>query len=87
MEKIIWAYRVINEVLHRVREERHFIHRVKRRKANWLGHILHRNCLLKHVIEGKIEERVTERRGRKRKQQLDDVEGDREDTGNKKRTH
>ena len=24
-----------------------------RRKANWIGHILHRNCFLKHVIEGK----------------------------------
>jgi len=33
------------------------------------------NCLLKQVIEGKIEERieVTERRGRKRKQLLDDL--------------
>jgi hypothetical protein len=26
-------------------------------KANWIGHILHRNCLLKHVIEGEIERR------------------------------
>jgi hypothetical protein len=23
--------------------------------ANWIGHILHRNCLIKHVIEGKKE--------------------------------
>jgi hypothetical protein len=32
-------------------------------------------CLLKHVIEGKIEGKieVTERRGRRRKQLLDDV--------------
>ena len=28
---------------------------VHRRKANWVGHILHRNCLLKQVIEGKTE--------------------------------
>ena len=27
----------------------------KRRKANWIGHILHRNCLLKQFIEGKID--------------------------------
>jgi len=27
----------------------------KRRKTNWTGHILHRNCLLKHVIERKME--------------------------------
>jgi hypothetical protein len=34
---------------------------------------LHRECLLKHVIEGKIEEReVTGRRGRRRKQLLND---------------
>jgi hypothetical protein len=31
------------------------ISRIKRRKANWIGHILRRNCLLKHVIEGKLE--------------------------------
>jgi hypothetical protein len=34
---------------------------------------LHRDCLLKHVIEGKIEEReVTGRRGRRRKKLLND---------------
>jgi hypothetical protein len=27
----------------------------KRRKFNWICHILPRNCLLKHVTEGKIE--------------------------------
>ena len=37
-----------------------------RRKANWIGNILHRNFLLKHVTRGRIEVRikVTERRGR-----------------------
>jgi len=40
-------------------------------KANWIGHILRRNCLLKHVIAGKTEER--RRRGRRLKQLLDDV--------------
>jgi hypothetical protein len=28
---------------------------IQKKKANWIGHILHRNCLLKHVTEGKIE--------------------------------
>jgi hypothetical protein len=28
-----------------------------RRKANCIGHILHWNCLLKHVIEEKIGEK------------------------------
>jgi hypothetical protein len=56
MEKISWTVRVRNEeVLHRVKEERNIVHTIKRRKANWIGHILRRNCLLKHVIEGKLE--------------------------------
>jgi hypothetical protein len=44
-------------------------------KAGWIGHILHRECLLKHVIQGKIarEIEVTGRRGRGRKQLLDDL--------------
>ena len=43
--------------------------------ANWIGHILRRNCLLKQVIEGKIkgEMDVTRRRGRRRKKLLDDL--------------
>jgi hypothetical protein len=51
------------------------VHTVKRRKANWIGHILRRNCLLKQVIEGKLEGRIemTETRGRRRKQLLDDL--------------
>ena len=40
MDKIIWTDRVRNmEVLHRVNEERNIIHTIKRRKANWIGHI------------------------------------------------
>jgi hypothetical protein len=57
----------------RVKEERNIVHTIKRRKANWIGHILRRNCLLKHVIEGKIAGRIelSRRRGRRRRQQLD----------------
>jgi hypothetical protein len=48
-------------------------HTVESRKANCIGHILCRNCLLKHVNEGKIEVRilVMGRRNRKCKQLLD----------------
>jgi hypothetical protein len=48
---------------------------IKRRKANWIGHILRRNCLLKHVIEGKLEGiiKIAGRRGVWRKQLLDDL--------------
>jgi hypothetical protein len=46
----------------------------KRREANQIGHILCRHCLLQNVIEGKIEGRIeaTGRRGRVRKQLLDE---------------
>jgi hypothetical protein len=30
------------------------LHAIKRRKANWIGHSLRRNYLLKHIMEGKI---------------------------------
>jgi hypothetical protein len=76
MEKFSWTDRVRNEeVLHRVKEERNILHTVKRRKANWVGHILRRNCLLKRVIEGKIEGmiKVKGRQGKRRKQLLDDL--------------
>ena len=59
MEKISWADCVKNEEeLHTVKEERNILHTIKRRKANWTGHILCRNCLLENVIEGKIEDRT-----------------------------
>jgi hypothetical protein len=43
--------------------------------AKWISHIVCRNFLLKHIIEGKVEGRiyVTGRRVRRRKQLLDDV--------------
>jgi hypothetical protein len=72
MEKISWSDRVNNEaVLHRVKKGRNILHTVRRRKANWIGHILRRNCLLIHIIGGKI--RVKRRRGRGYKQVLDDL--------------
>jgi hypothetical protein len=59
MKKISWTDHVRNEkVLRGVKEERNIIHTVKRRKADWIGHILRRNCLLKHIIERKIKERI-----------------------------
>ena len=76
MEKISWNDHVRNEeVLHRVNEQRNILHEIRKRKANWIGHILRRNCLLKQVTEGKIkgEMEVTRRRGRRRKKLLDDL--------------
>jgi hypothetical protein len=34
---------------------RHILRRIKRRKADWIDHILRRSCLLNHVIEGKLD--------------------------------
>jgi hypothetical protein len=53
----------------------HPLHPIKRRKANWIGHSLLSNCLLKHVIEGKLDGRIemTGRRRRRRKQLLYDL--------------
>jgi hypothetical protein len=45
------------EVVHRDREERNILHTIKRRKANWIGHIWRRNYILKYVFEGKVEEK------------------------------
>ena len=54
MEKISWTYYVRNEeVLHGVKDQRNILHEISKWKANWLGHILRRNCLLQRVIEGK----------------------------------
>jgi hypothetical protein len=60
---------------YRESRERNILHTVKRRKANWIGHSLCGNCLLKHVIEGKIEGSIEVKGGlsRRRKQLLDDL--------------
>jgi hypothetical protein len=73
------------EVLLRVSEQRNILHEIRKRKANWIGHILRRNCLLKEVIEGNIQgqKEVTRRRGRRHKKLLDDL-GDRRGYSNLK---
>jgi hypothetical protein len=76
MEAISWTDCVKNkEILHDVKEDRNNLRTIRRTEANWIGHIFRRNCLLKHVIEGKIEGRreVKRRRGIRRKQILDDL--------------
>jgi hypothetical protein len=75
MEKISWTDHVRNEeVLLRFKEQRNILHEICKRKANWIGQILRRNCLLQQAIEGKIkgEIEVTGRRGRRRRKLLGD---------------
>jgi len=48
MEKIIWTDHVRKEeVLLKVNEQRNILHEISKRKANWTGHVLRRNCLSK----------------------------------------
>jgi hypothetical protein len=58
-----------------VKGERNILHTRRKRKADRIGHSWHRKFLLKHVLEGKREERidVNRRHGRKFKQLLDEL--------------
>jgi hypothetical protein len=58
-------------LLYLFKRTKEVLHSIKRRTANWIGHILHRNCLLQRVTEGKIE--GVGRRGRRIKQLPDDL--------------
>jgi hypothetical protein len=76
MEKISWTDHVRNkEILLRVKKQRNILREVRKRKANWIGHILRRNCLLQRVTEGKIQRgiEVTGRQGRRCGKQLVDL--------------
>jgi hypothetical protein len=51
MEKISCTDEVRSEEgLQRVKEERNILHTIKRRKANWSGHILRRNWLITYNL-------------------------------------
>jgi hypothetical protein len=76
MEKFSWTDHVRNEeVLLRVKEQRNILHEIRKRKANWIGHILCRNCILQRVIESKIQGgiEITGTEGRRRRKPLDDL--------------
>ena len=59
----------------RVKEQWNILHEIRKRKANWIGHILRRNCLLQRVTEGKKQGviEVIGRQGRRRMKLLDDL--------------
>ena len=62
MENISWTDRVRNEeALHGVKENRYILHTIKRQRANWIGHILHKNRLLKHNKGEKKDDRNDEK--------------------------
>jgi hypothetical protein len=77
VEKISWIDHVKNEeVLLTVKEQRNILHEISKRKANWIGHILRRNCLLQQDVEGKIKGgiKVKGRRGRRRRKLQHDLQ-------------
>jgi hypothetical protein len=65
MHQQLWGYKVEDKLYLGVREQkwlnttglqdRNILQTLKRRNANWIGHILRRNSLLKHVTEGQLE--------------------------------
>ena len=69
MEKISWADRVKIVVVRRIKEEMNILHKIKRRKANGIGHILCGKCLKKYIVDGKREGKMEGegRRGRRLK--------------------
>ena len=57
MEKTKWSKKVANEqVIEYIGEKRTLLNNILRRKGNWIGHILKRNCLLHDAIEGHMTE-------------------------------
>jgi hypothetical protein len=76
MEKISRTDHVRNEdVFLIVKEQRNILDEICKWKANWLGHILRRTCLLQRVTEGKTQGgiEVTARQGRRCRKLLDDL--------------
>ena len=59
------------QVLEHIGEKRTLMNNILCRIANWIGHILRRNCLLHDAIEGQITE--VKGVGRRRTQLLDDL--------------
>ena len=52
IEKIKWPEKVTNQaIVECIGEKRTLLNNIVRRKANWVGHILRRNCLLHDAIE------------------------------------
>ena len=50
MGKIKWSETVTNKVLGRIGEKRTLLNNILLRRANWINHILRRNCLLHYAI-------------------------------------
>jgi hypothetical protein len=72
---MVYVWYMRNEIKEDILDWKNIPHKIKRRKTDWIGHVLRMTCLLKHVIEGKIK--GTGRRRRRRKHIKDDLKGTR----------
>jgi hypothetical protein len=57
MENISWTDGVRNEEMLQKGKERNILQVIKR-KVKWIFNTLRRNCLIKHIIEGKVKGRI-----------------------------
>ena len=72
VERVKWRDKIKNAVLlERMGEGRIMLELIRKRKRNWLGHWLRRNCLLKDALEGIVNGK--EVRGRRRYQMIDNI--------------
>ena len=76
----LFALSLAEDVSLRVKEQRNIPHEIRKGKANWIGQIMRRNCLLQRVTEGKIQGgiEVTGRQGRRRRKLWDNLKERRE---------
>ena len=72
MERVKWTDKIKNSVLlERVGEGRIMLELIRKRKRNWLGLWLRRNCLLKDALEGMVNGKKV--RGRRRYQRIENI--------------
>ena len=72
VERVKWTDRIKNAVvLERVGEGRIMLELQRKRKRNWLGHWVRRNCLLKDALEGMVNGKKVH--GRRRYQMIDNI--------------
>jgi hypothetical protein len=58
---------VNEEVLIRANEQRNILHEISKRKANWIGHILRRNRILRNTIDVKMKGGIERERKTRKK--------------------
>lgn len=62
MEKIKWMDKVMNEevLMNMVKEETKLMREARKRKGNWLGHVVRGKAVLKIALKCSIEREINE---------------------------